>query len=364
MQKVIKRVYLSCMIRVLLISLIASLFACSSDAPPTRTYRMGFMNSAPRYDDFDLILETLQLWTPRADAAIISTEVPWDSLLAGKNAAQYVVNNYKGLAEYYRSLDLTLWVYIDPQNGLDRAHDAVALQEAGRSIADTDMQLLYRRFVVVMDSILKPEHLGLAMETNLIRGISTPAIYNGVKNAAINAAAELQNRNSTAKLSISIQVDFAWGTLGGGPFQGIAQDLTDFPFIEEIGLSSYPYFGFDDPNDIPANYYARLLEDTSLPAFVSEGGWASASVSTPDITFNSSPLLQQQYIRRQHVLLQQALAIAWFQLPFTDIDIESLPDNVPDNIQYFASLGLVDTNLDPKPALKAWDQLFRYRYRD
>ena len=88
-----------------------------------------------------------------------------------------MVNNYKGLVEYYRSKGLKLWVYVDPQNGLDRASDARELVAAGKSIADADMQNIYRRFVVVMDSVLSPEHLGLALETNLIRAAASPAIY-------------------------------------------------------------------------------------------------------------------------------------------------------------------------------------------
>jgi hypothetical protein len=108
-------------IRVLGIFFSLFFYSCSSDenVPETRSYQMGFQNSAPRFDDVEIFLQSLNIWTLRADAAIISTEVPWEKLLAGENIVEYVVNNYKGLAEYYRSKNLTLWMYIDPQNGLD-----------------------------------------------------------------------------------------------------------------------------------------------------------------------------------------------------------------------------------------------------
>lgn len=147
--------------------------------------------------------------------------------------------------------------------------------------------------------------------------------------------------------------------MAGGGFIGIAQDFADFPFIEELGLSSYPYFGFDNPVDIPINYYTRLTEGKNLPVFVTEGGWASAPVPG---SFTSSPELQKAYIEHHAHVLNEAKAEAVFQLVFTDIDITAVPDEVPDNIGYFISLGMVDINFNVKPALNAWDKIFEYRY--
>ena len=344
----------------MIVCLTIVLLSCDSDddGPANRSYRMGFQNSAPRFDNIDLFLESLAIWTTRADAAIVSTEVPWEALLGGEKPEAYVVNNYKALVEYYRSRNFLVWVYIDPQNGLDRASDAVDLVEAGKSIAQPEMQAIYRRFVVVMDSVLKPEHLGLALETNLIRAAATPAIYNGVRKAANDVAAELKLRNTNAKLSISVQVDHAWGKLVGGSYTGVEQDFVDFPFKEEVGLSSYPYFGFDKPSDIPVNYYSRLVEGKAVPVFVTEGGWSSQPLDSPGRTFLSSNQLQKEYIERHEKLLDDVQAAAWFQLTFTDIELASLPPDVPEIIEYFAFLGLVDKDLASKPALDAWDKIF------
>jgi hypothetical protein len=338
------------------------LFSCKKEEqPPTRTFRMGFQNSAPRIE-IDLFLQSLDMWTQRADVAMITTEVPWAELLDGMTVNDYVLNNYKVLVDFYRSKDLKLWIYIDPQNGLDRASDAVDLQQANKSIADTDMQLLYQKFTIAMDSILKPDHLGLALETNLIRDASPASIYNGVKTAVNATATAVRARNATVPLSISVQVDHAWGKLAGGSYTGVAQDFTDFPFIEELGLSSYPYFGFDNPMDIPLNYYSRLVEGKNFPVFITEGGWTSASVTTPDRSFVSSPEIQKAYIEHHAHLLNEVGATAVFQLLFTDFDITAVPDDVPDNINYFLYIGLVDVNFNIKPALNAWDEIFGYRY--
>jgi hypothetical protein len=320
---------------------------------------MGFQNSAPRFDSFDLFIQTLNIWVPRADAAIINTEVPWKELLDGMSAVDFVVTNYRDLAAYYRTRNFELWVYIDPQNGLDRASDATALVDAGKSITDPEMQMLYRRFTFVMDSVLNPEHLGLALETNLIRAASPASLYNGVRQAVNDAASDILNANSNVRLSISVQAEMAWGEFTGSGYQGIDQDFTDFPFIEELGISSYPYFGFEHPDEIPLDYYARMVDGKDLPVFIAEGGWSSASVTTDTRTFTSSPQKQADYIRKHKLLLDQVGAIAYFQLTFTDIDVDALPEDVPENLPYFVFLGLVDTDLQPKPALEAWDELFQ-----
>ncbi|MFZ2907065.1 MAG: hypothetical protein WAZ98_12735 [Cyclobacteriaceae bacterium] len=351
-------------IQIILIVTSLGFSGCSDETQPGRTYRMGMANSAPRFDNLDLFIQSLNLWTQRADAAIISTEVPWEELLGGMKPKDYAIANYQGLVDFYRDKDLELWIYIDPQNGLDRSSDALELQVADKSIADVEIQALYKKFAFVMDSIFHPEHMGLALETNLIRDAASESIYNGVKQAANDAAAEIRAHDPKVKLSVSVQVDHAWGKLVGGSFTGVEQDFTDFAFIEELGLSSYPYFGFDSPAEIPENYYSRIVDEKNLPVFVSEGGWSSSSVSTPDISFVSSPQIQEEYIKRHATLLTNANAIAVFQLTFTDIDLSSLPPDVPENIGYFAYLGLVDDEFNPKPALSAWDLLFTLPLQD
>jgi len=93
---------------------------------------------------------------------------------------------------------------------------------------------------------------------------------------------------------------------------------------------------------------------------VVEGGWPSASARG---AFSSSPAMQVRYIERQSQLLDAAGAIGVFQLSFTDLDLGSFPKPVPAILPLFATLGLVDSNLEPKPALSAWDRNFARQLR-
>jgi hypothetical protein len=335
----------------------ASIAGCSKDHPtapappgPPRTWRMGF-SAIPPKPDFNLQLATLDLWTRRADAAIIHVEAPWDSLLAGTRADSIVIRQLLGLVNYYRAKNLELVFTLDATNGLDRGSESAPLVAAGRSITEPAIQQLYRRFAVAVDTLLHPAYLGLAAETNLIRSAASGSIYSAVVQMANAAADSVRAFDPNVRLYVSVQVETAWGRLGGGQtYLGITTDLADFPFVQAIGLSSYPYLGgFAEPEDLPLDYYSRL---TVLPELVVEGGWASASIGA----VTSSPAEQARYIRRQAELLDRASAVAVFQLTFTDLDPAYFP---PGSIlPLFATLGLVDVNLARKAALAPWDSSF------
>jgi hypothetical protein len=140
---------------------------------------------------------------------------------------------------------------------------------------------------------------------------------------------------------------------------GIAQDLTDFPFVDAIGLSSYPYLGgFAAPESVPLDYYARVVQGTGLPPLVVEGGWSSISLGT----FVSSPAVQARYLDRQAQLLDSARAIGLFQLTFADLDLSGVTLPPGSILPLFAHLGVVDSALGAKPALATWDSLLARRF--
>ena len=93
-----------------------------------------------------------------------------------------------------------------------------------------------------------------------------------------------------------------------------------------------------------------------MPVMVTEGGW---NLRDGRQRRHVSPQLQRRYIVRQAALLDAVHATAVFQLMFTDLDLISLSEPPAGSIlPLFASIGLVDVNLTPKPALAVWDSLY------
>jgi len=317
---------------------------------------LGFSAIPPR-NDLATILQGLNLWTSgHADAAIMHISVPYAALLGGISVHQEVDSNELGLANYYRARGLPLFITVDVTNGLDRAKEDPVLDSLGRSITDTAIQHRYVDYVLTLDTILHPSYMGLAAETNLIRATAPDSVYQAVVAMTNAAATRLHGLPSSPPLYVSVQVETAWGR-STGPYQGIARDLADFPFVEALGLSSYPYLGgFADPESIPLSYYSRISQRTTLPVLVVEGGWPSVSVGS----VVSSPAEEARYITRQERLLDSARAKGVFQLTFYDLDLSGFPPQPPGSIlPLFTHLGLADSALHAKPALAVWDRIFR-----
>lgn len=311
----------------------------------------GFSAIPPRPDPA-LQIATLELAVAHSTAALIQLEIPWTTLLAGTSPEDEIRQERLPLVDYYRDRGLPIVVALDVTDGLDRTAEAPALVDAGRSITEPEIQDLYRAYVEAVARLLRPAYLSLAAETNLIRLAADPDVYAAVVAMTNAAAADLDAARSRARRMISVQVETAWGLLQGtGVYVGVAQDRADFPFIEVLALSSYPFVGrVATPAALPDDYYARLVEPPALPTLVLEGGWPSADVGP----IASSPALQADYVLRQAELLDRAAGIGIFQITFTDLDL----DVFPPALGPFAHLGLVDVDLLPKPALEAWDAAY------
>jgi hypothetical protein len=318
---------------------------------------MGFSDQPPVLTNASVIA-TIDLWSKRADAAIVHTSPPWTQLLAGGSSDSLVTVQQLQLVQLYRSLGLKVVFEVDVTNGLDRSAEAPALDSAGRSITDPAVQQLYRNFVGSVLKILAPDYLGLASEVNLIQAAAPAPVYSAVVQMTNAAAGDVRGKGSAVPLYVSAQVETAWGRFSppGYSYVGVAQLFADFPFITVLGLSSYPYLGgFTDPSQVPLDYYSRLDSLHPIPMMVVEGGWGSASVPG---TFTSSPQTEARYISRQMQLLDSARAIGVFQLEFADIELASWQVPPGSIIPLFATIGLVDTTLTPKPALAPWDSAF------
>ena len=353
------------MTRSALVTLAALLSCASSGTEPSvtraaRTYRMGFSPLPPRLT-IPEVLRTIDVVGEHADGALMVVDVPWKALLEGTSAAELVRRDNLPVAGLFRQRGFPIVATVEPANGLDRRAESDALVALGRSIAEPAVQRAYREFVVAFDSIVRPEWLGLAMETNLIRAAAKPAVYAAVVTMTNDAAAHLRAAGSRAQLMVSVQVETAWGRLagaGGGTFVGVQRDRTDFPFVQVLGLSSYPYLGgFASPEQIPLDYYTRIASGWGAPMMVVEGGWTSGSV--PGVT--SSPDLQARWIRRQMQLADEAKLLGVYQITFTDLDLSSFPVPSGSILPLFAQLGLVDASYRAKPALAVWDSVLTGR---
>ena len=326
-----------------------------SNLPP-RTFRVGFSAFPPKPTN-ESALATIDSWSKRADAAIMHISVPYQALLTGTSAATYVNVVDLPLANLYKGKGFPIAITVDVTDGLNRAAEAPALVALKRSIAEPAIQQLYRQYVSALVSAIRPDYLGLAAETNLIREQAPAAVYNAMVQMTNAAATEVKALGGKQPLLYaSIQADLAWGPPPAA-YRGAETDFRDFSFNQVVALSSYPYFVYSDPDQIPLDYYVRVAGGRSLPILVVEGGWTSATVGS----IQSSASKQARYVRRQERLLDSAKAVAVFQLNFTDIDVVAYQGQSALNnpsLAIFASIGFVDSELRPKAAIATHDSVF------
>ena len=323
--------------------------------PTTRTWQMGFA-ATPTRPDVPTLLHGMDLWSQRAELLIIHEAPPWKDLLGGVSPEAILTRDKVQLVQYARSKGLKLVFMHDLTNGLDRSAEEPTLLATGHSLTEAAVQQIYRGYALTVARMLKPEYMGLAAETNLTRSLAPALVYAAVVQAANACAADLRSAAYGGVVFCSVQVDTAWGAfaLGNKSFVGIATDLRDFAFVQMWGLSSYPYFSYAQPEDIPADYYSRLLSGVKVPAMVTEGGWTSGAVGS----IQSSPDAQARYIQRHAQLLDSINAKGVIQLMYADLDLSRWPSPQPPNLPLFAQLGLVDKNFAAKAGLAQWDKLF------
>ncbi len=349
-----------------IVALFAGACAKSPSAPgpagASRTWMMGF-SGFPPVPDQAVAVAAINMAALRSDAAIQHIAPPWDSLLAGVPADTLVRRHEFPLQNYFRNVQRRRLVFeVDLTNGLNRGAEDPALVAAGRSIAEPQVRSLAVAWITAVDTIIHPDWLGFGCETNLVRAAAPPALYAALRelcNQAADSLAALHARRPSLPRPVlysTVQVETAWGRLGGpGTYQGIAADLADFPYAQVLGLSSYPYLGgFAEPEAMPDDYLSRLANDAGRPVMVIEGGWASESFGP----YTTNPAKQARYVRRQAQLLDAAHAVGWLSLEFADLAVSLWPPGTDPTIRWFASLGVVDSVLAPKPALAAWDSLF------
>jgi hypothetical protein len=314
---------------------------------------MGFAPFPPRMT-VAAVIQGIDIWSQRAEFAAIHEELPWADLLNGMTPDAILDRDKLSLVAYLRSKGLKLYFMADANDGLSRGEEAPQLRAADRSITEPAVQQLYRSYVLAVARKLKPEIIGVAAETNLVRAAAPAALYSAVIRVANDTAADLRAADSMVTLITSVQVETAWGVLGGnGPYVGVERDFVDSPFVQMLGLLSYPHFSYAKPEDLPADYFGRLLSGRALPVAVVEGGRTSAAVGT----VQSSPDLQARYFTRLAQLLDSVSARTALQLLFADIDLAGLPQPVPVNLPLFARIGVADSDFNARPALAVWDAM-------
>ncbi len=317
-----------------------------------RTYAVGWAPSAPR-PDVSLFLALVDSLAQVSDVTIIQQPVPWPELLAGA-PIDSLVTDRANVAAFLRAHGLDIIWLVDPLDGLDRRQEDPGLTDRGRSILEPEIRAMHDDWVVRIAAAVRPEWFGLASEVNTLAALGDSALYAEILNMSNTLAPQVRAASPGTHVFVSFQVDQANGFLGDPVIDHFAL-IDDFD-IDALGLSSYPVFAFDDPAAVPDDYFAVFDAATDLPLIFVEGGWSSQDTQLLDAT----PQEQVDFMARYEELLDGVNAELWVMLTFTDLDIPSLglPLDRAATLSNFAFMGILDVDLNRKPAYAEWERIF------
>jgi len=320
---------------------------------PQRSFKMGFAPGLPRPGTVQDLIDIVDSMRVVSEVTIVQQAVPWEPLLAGA-PMDSLVEDRAGLTDFLRARGLEIVFLVDPLDGLDRRKEDPALLAAGHSILEPAIRQMHEDWVRAIATRVQPEWFGLASEINTLAARGDPALFAEILDLINTLAPQVRARAPGTRVFVSFQADEANGAFGVPPIDHFAL-IDDFD-IDALGLSSYPVFAFDTPAQVPADYFTRFADATSLPLIFVEGGWNSAQ--TPSTS--GTPQEQADWVTRYGDMLDGVNAKLMVLLTFTDLDIASLglPPDRAAGLSNFAFMGILDTELRRKLAYGAWADLF------
>lgn len=120
--------------------------------------------------------------------------------------------------------------------------------------------------------------------------------------------------------------------------------------LDLLGLTSYPYFDYGDPAEIPADYYSEAAERYGLPLAITELGWPSRPLRTaPDSAYGGTEAEQAAFVQRFGELIA-GVPVEMVLWAFPHDAGQAVP-------VAFESVSLRANDGSPKPALREWQLL-------
>jgi hypothetical protein len=313
---------------------------------PVREFEMGVAGLIPRnfpnpsagdwlnlYETLPETGELLGVYTNWADSPETAGEIP------------EVVSTVFGFAQRYGFTPLVaLGFHRDvPEGGL----------EPTLSWTNPDDRGQFRQVAVAIARQYRPKHLALGVEVNRYYEYD-PAGFDDFVAAYAETYDAIKAVSPQTLVFPIFQLEI---TKGGGYLTGQAHqpqwDLLD-RFGERLDLAAfttYPFFDYPSPADLPEDYYAEIAAHTTRPLAFTEIGWPSAPLApAPDSEYGGSEEEQAAFVHRFFELTSdENLAVAMWAFPH-DLGEGSA------SLIAFASVSLRHNDGTPKPALAAWQE--------
>ncbi len=321
----------------------------------------GFFPTPP---DVNLlsVLSTFHAIAQHGDVALLQQPVPWDDFRGGIDGKSKALNDLHNQVNLAWQNGLDALFIVDPLKGLDRRQFAGLPPDlSGADFSNPVVRAAFQNFALRIAKDFHPRFLGLASEINTYAD-AFPNDFPNFLSLYHDTYAKIKAESPGTKVFVTFQ----WEDLNNydlpGPGRGASikwEEIEAFePDLDVWAISSYPFVAFPSAADIPKNYYSPLLERTTKPLAVAEGGFGSVDVPPA----HGTPQDQVLYLSAIHSQIGKRLAF-WIYLVLDDFNMDSYQQALQsqgqgdkvDTLRFFSTLGLRERNGTPKPALAVWD---------
>jgi hypothetical protein len=356
-----------------LLVLALTTLACSSGTPgiiptlKTSPYDLGrtlygFFPSPPEAST-QSIVETYQQIAKHGDVVLLQPAIPWAVFEQGVEVESKAINDIRGQYVLAHQNGLEVIFVVDPLDGMNRSKFQGLPAGWEASFANPKVRTAFTNYAMRIVKEFHPRYLGLASEINTYQDAHPEDFPNYL--SLYNEVYELVKAEAPGT---QIFVTFQWEELNnlitwvahGVPYQINWNQIEQFePKLDLWAISSYPFVIFKSGAEIPADYYTPLLNRTSKPLAIAEGGFSSEPVGP----FSGDPQSQADYLNAIHSQVGGDRLVFWIYLILSDFSMKSYATVMNqtgqgkdiNNLGIFASVGLTTFDRTPKPALAVWD---------
>lgn len=191
----------------------------------------------------------------------------------------------------------------------------------------------------------RPEFLGLANEVNML-ATDDPGGFEETVSLWEEALMVVREESPETVVFVTFQLEWLLGLRGGWFGRQVVEpdwDIIDrFMGADAIGFTTYPSLVFDDPADLPPDYYTQIGERTDLPVIFTEIGWTA---------FGDLPLLsgsEEEQVKFLDVLADQTQNFSVELLVWTFVRADLVSE------QPFRGMDLIRSDGTPRPSWQRW----------
>jgi hypothetical protein len=242
-----------------------------------RPFLMGF-SSVPTAPTDEAYRAAFRFAGSAAEVILIQRAPIWEDFLPGQAISERTENLTRVERDLARQAHLKLFLAVDPTDPNDRGRLAALPDELrGRDFSDTRVRAAFISYAKYLALNYKPAYMALGVEVNMFFNRRGDAAFRNFQSLYFEAYDAVKEVSPGTLVFPTFQYEDLLGLLAGERRQPAWTLVTRFePKLDMVAFSSFPGFAYEEPSDLPADYYRQIKQRTERPvAFVSLG-WSSA----------------------------------------------------------------------------------------